>query len=336
MKTAIRLSLPRLKAQFMRRATVLLVAAAASFFGYNELPAAGEPAGRPLLEAHADLEPTHLERLLSPVRITEGRPGRLFLADHLARAVVELEDRGGEPAVVRALAVPGAPLGIAWARNLLFVGNASTQSVDVYLAATGQWLYSLGGQGAIGDPKDIAVDPRLGLVFVLDGQAGMVKVFRLSGRELLYTVSGPGTAQYDLQNPTAIALDPVLRELLVSDYGDPRLRWLPPSVKIFSYEGAPLSIISGRLGMLGQRFSRPQGLTVDGEGRILMTEAVAGEVQVLDRQSGALLGTIGEWGRDAGQLRLPLDVLVDRHQRAIVISNGNRRLEIFDLGGYAQ
>jgi sugar lactone lactonase YvrE len=320
----------------MRWATVLLAVAAASFLGYNELPETGEAAAGPLAEAHADLKSIHLERLLSPVRMTPGRPGRLFLTDHLAQAVVELENRGGEPAIVRALAVPGAPLGVAWARNLLFVGNASTQSVDVYLAATGRWLYSLGGQGAIADPKDIAVDPRMGLVFVLDGQAGVVKVFRLGGRELLYTVSGHGTAQYDLQNPTAIALDPVRQELLVSDYGDPRLRWLPPSVKIFSYEGAPLSIISGRLGMFGQRFSRPQGLTVAGEGRILMAEAVAGEVQVLDRHSGALLGTIGGWGRDTGQLRLPLDVLVDRHQRAIVLSNGNRRLEVFDLGGYAQ
>lgn len=273
--------------------------------------------------------------LLSPVRVAAGPKRTLFVSDFRAQKVFRLKASAGGVRIAEAFGVAGRPLGVAWARNRLFVGNASTGSVDVYQSRSGKWLYALGGQGAVGDPSDIALDPRRGLAFVLDGEEKTVKVFAMMKGDLRYTIAGPGLADHDLQNPTGIAVDPARREVLVSDYGDAAGSGPPPGVKIFSYDGTPVGFISGKSGMLAQRFSRPQGLAVDGEGRILLVDALAGEVLVVDRESGAVLETLGGLGSSPGELWLPLDVVVTGDLDLFVTNNRPRRVEFFRLGARA-
>jgi DNA-binding beta-propeller fold protein YncE len=332
------------------------------------------------------LEEVKPDSMRSPVRIAVGRKGRLFVSDYLAEAIFELEAHGDNARPRRALTVGGRPLGIAWAKgDRLLVGNAKRRSVDVYRASNGRYLYSLGGPGTFDEPTDIAVDPRRSIAFVLDSRARRVEAFRLKDGTPLGTIVGPGPDAADLQNPTGIAVDEVTGEVLVSDYGDPARTGVPPAVKIYSYEGGHLETISGKAGMLGQRFSRPQGLAVvnpaserwkrcggddveddegDGKGeredddeseegprashrrkcevivaggvRILVVDAVAGEVLVLDRETGELLGTLGGFGSDPGELWLPLDVAVDEKLTAYVTNNRPRRVEVFRLGGFGR
>ncbi len=277
-------------------------------------------------------EPPALRQLESPVRITSGRHGRVLVSDFLAQTLVEFRLKGTELYRRGELALDGPPLGVAFVTNQIFIGDAATGSVDVY-RANGKWLYALGGPGAFTDPTDIAADAHRDLVFVLDGRGRAIHVFDVKARASLRTISGPGLGEYDLQNPTAIAVDPRRREVLVSDYGEPTVRTAPPRIKIFSYDGAPLAAISGKQGMLGQRFSRPQGLAVDGAGHIFMVEAVAGEVQVLDRESGELVTTLGSFGTRPGELWLPLDIVLDENRNVLVTNNRPGRIEVYAGGG---
>ncbi|MFQ5747758.1 MAG: NHL repeat-containing protein [Gemmatimonadota bacterium] len=216
--------------------------------------------------------------------------------------------------------------------GLLLVGNAETGTVDVYRAASGKWLRALGGPGAVNDPTDIAVDASAGTVFVLDGRGARVLVFDLASGALVRTISGPGLAASDLQAPTGIAFDPARGEILVSDYGDPAMS-VPPAVKLFAPDGTYLTEISGKAGMLGQRFSRPQGLAVDAAGRILLVDALAGEVQVLDRATGSLQATLGGFGSGPGQLWLPLDVAIGLQGRIYVTNNRAGRVDELPAAG---
>jgi DNA-binding beta-propeller fold protein YncE len=175
------------------------------------------------------------------------------------------------------------------------------------------------------------VDTKRRLVFVLDGQGRTVLVYRMNG-DLRGTIGRRGTGTEALQNPTGLAVDPLRREVLISDYGDPRTSD-PPAIKIFSYGGAFVGAISGKSGMLGRRFSRPQGLAVDGADHVFVTEAVAGEVIVLDRETGATLKTLGALGVGPGELWLPLDVAVDSDLNVLVVNNRLGRIEIFERGG---
>lgn len=289
-----------------------------------------EPQAEPL-----DALPVAPGALQSPIRIALGGRGRLFVSDYNAETIVAFKARRGRVFSVGGLSLAGRPLGVAAVKNQLIVGNATAQSVDVYRIPNGKRLYTLAAPGTVTDPTDIAVDARLRLVFVLDGRGKSIKVFSLKERALVNTLSGPGLGAYDLQNPTGIAVDPTRREVLVSDYGKPG-DGVSPSIKIFTYDGYPVKRISGKAGMLGQRFSRPQGLAVDAAGRILMVDALAGEVQVLDRETGGLVETLGSFGSGPGELWLPLDVVVGLRQKVYVTNNRPRRVEVFSLGGPAQ
>jgi DNA-binding beta-propeller fold protein YncE len=240
----------------------------------------------------------------SPVRIAQGKKGRLYVSDYLTETIIELEAGPGAVYAAAAFTVPGKPLAVAWARgNRLLVGNSTTKSVDVYQATSGRWLYSLGGQGSVSDPSDIAIDAKRKYAFVVDGDAGVVKVFDLKRGFLVRTISGPGPGPSYLQNPTGIAVDETRQQVLVADYGDPDQPDSPPAVKVFSYDGTHVQTIAGKSGMLGARFSRPQGLAVAGSGRIFLVDALAGEILVLDRETGSVLATLGRRGSGPGELR---------------------------------
>jgi tripartite motif-containing protein 71 len=107
-----------------------------------------------------------------------------------------------------------------------------------------------------------------------------------------------------LANPTGIAVNPASQEVVVSDYGDSNL-YIKPRIQIFDYNGELVGTISGKLGMLGTRFSRPQGLAVDESGHVFMVDCYSGEIMAFDRYSGSLLKTLGGFGSEPGQLQFP-------------------------------
>ncbi len=310
-RTAL-VELDRMLSRFAQAALAIVVLGAC-----QETPVS-QPGPMTLL-GRGSLPPT--VELQSPLRIAHHN-GSFFVSDYLAGMVFEVEADLAGARITRAFDVSGPPLGVATAGQLLLVGNGETGSVDVYRAKNGKWLFSLNG---ITDPTDIAVDKRGRRAFVLDGRAGVVKVFDLKRGSLVGTISGPGLGEYDLTHATGIAYD--AGQVIVSDYGDPSLS-VPPRIKIFESDGSSVATFSGNA-----RFSRPQGLDVDSRGRIVVVDAVAGEVHVLDRESGATVGVVGSFGTNPGDLWLPLDVVVDDTDQALVTSNRTRRVEVFDLGG---
>ena len=95
--------------------------------------------------------------------------------------------------------------------------------------------------------------------------------------------------------------------------------------------------ISGKAGMMGNRFSKPQGLAVDDAGHIFLVDCWLGYVLVIDRASGGTLKTLGAYGTDPGQLALPLDVVVDLRSKDVAVTNNRpRRIEVFPKGGVVQ
>ncbi len=281
------------------------------------------------------LTATGQNRLGDPRRIAEGRHGQLVVSDD-ALGVVALDKQTLE--LVWSCPLPGSPFAVAEFHGLVFVGNTATQNVEVYRAKGGQgkleFLYNLGhseaGQpGFFQLPTDMAIDARQQLIFVLDSRAKSVKVFDVKGR-FLYAL--PPVGGFTLLSPSAIAVDGARGEVLVSDYGDPSGFFgvnAPARVAIYSYSGAHLGLIDGN-----KRFARPQGLAVDGLGRIYLAEALLGQVFVFDRYSGTVIRTLGSFGTGAGQLALPLDVVVDQKSGDVfVTSNISRRVEVFRGAG---
>jgi DNA-binding beta-propeller fold protein YncE len=262
----------------------------------------------------------------APVRIALTSNRDLLVSDYQQQMILRMD--GVNLAIHEAFRAEGRPLAIATdSEGRLYIGNETHQSVEVY-DPKGRYLYELGfAQGIVKVPNDMAIDASRGLVFVVDSQEKNVKVFDTQG-PFRSTISGPGPAPYQLAHPTGIALDEGRREVLVSDYGDPE-GGIPPRIQIYDYSGNYLGTISGE-----DRFSRPQGLAVDGSGRIFLVDCLLGQVLAFDRHTGALLKTLGSFGSDPGQLFLPLDLVLDDVSKDVFVTNNRPgRVEVFRGGG---
>ncbi len=265
------------------------------------------------------------QQLHSPIRLAMTPEGNLLVSDYQAGMIVAVDHKslkttGGFP-------VKGRPLGVAYARGHIYVGNASEECVEVY-ARGGRKLSRL--NGVIKQPTDITIDESQGLVFVVDGAEKNVSVFNLKGK---FIRSFPGSDPDDLVNPTGITLDPAAEEVFVSDYGD-RTKYVYPRIQVFDYHGNLLDTIKGKKGMFGVRFSRPQGLAVDDSGHVFMVDCYSGEIMAFDRYTGQTLKTMAGYGTDPGQLRLPLDIVIHPSSGDIYVTNNrSAAIEKFEKGG---
>lgn len=79
-------------------------------------------------------------------------------------------------------------------------------------------------------------------------------------------------------------------------------------------------------------FCYPFGLAVDRNDNIYIADAGNGRIQVY-HQSGYYLRTIGESGRDKGEMFCPRDVAVCELGKVYVADSGNHRVQVFDSNG---
>ncbi len=273
--------------------------------------------------------------LISPIRLAKANNGNLLVSDSRTRRIVELKK--GDLQVMRCFEVKGKPVAVAADGSKIYVGNTKTHRVEVY-RKNGRLLYTLGGEGyEFQRPVDIAIDKARGYVFVVDGGTKLVEVFDVSTDPvgtLLRTIPAGGADPDVLTNPTAIAVDTTRQEVIVSDYG--QLGVGHARVQIFDYAGNHLKSISGKAGMMSKRFSRPQGLAVDGQGHIFLVDCFIGRVLVLDRNTGATVKSLGTYGRSGapGEMALPLDVVIDSRTKDVFVTNNRLgRIEVFVKGG---
>jgi len=270
---------------------------------------------------------------VSPVRIAHGEAaGEILVSDSRLQAIISNTfDKKGRQVKI---SVPGRPVSVAYGWERYFVGNESTQTVDV-LNKKGRRLYTLGGKNfLIQRPSDMAVDIGQELVFVTDPINARVLVFHRDG-DLLNTL--PTAGQPPLYKPTGIAVDPVRGEVLVSDFGSGG----EATINIYDYSGALLAQIFGNAGCgwlscsTGPgNFSRPQGLVVNEQGLIYVVDSFRSQVLVFDRETLQGIEVIGVQGIDAGELLLPLDILIEPQSKDLyVTSNRTKSVEVFNGKG---
>lgn len=265
-----------------------------------------------------------LQSFKSPLRLALTSDGRVLVTDTRLRMVLAVDPVTLTPD--QGFKVSGKPLGVAATKKVIFVGNATKSTVEMFDAKRGTPQGSL-GPGVVDNPIDLAVDDRARLLFVLDGTAGDIKVFDTRGR-FEGTIAGPT----QLTTPMGLTVDPLRQEVLVSDWGPDGGN---ASIKIFGYDGMFIDEISGagRCGLLGcsDGFSRPGGLATDAQSRVYIADALLAQVVIFDRAAKKQIGALG----DRPILRVPTDVLVDENANVYVASNRTRTVEMF-AGGAAQ
>lgn len=276
--------------------------------------------------------------LAAPTRLATDADGVVLATDPVRGQVVARRADGSLALVKRDL---GHPTSIALdALGGVLVGDGRTGRVTVY---DRDWnaRYSLGGgDGEFGQPGDIAVDPQSGEIYVSDTVRHVVAVYSGAGvRQRLIGAPAPtdGLPAADglFRTPTGVAI--AGNELLVADQLNFRVQVFDKTSGTFLYclgNYQASSFVSPASGP-SRTFGMPQGLWVDTVGRLYVVDAYQGEVRVVDRSNGALIGSLGTLGEAPGALRVPSDVVIDRSGRLFVASTNNARLDLYGLDGYS-
>jgi DNA-binding beta-propeller fold protein YncE len=131
-----------------------------------------------------------------------------------------------------------------------------------------------------------------------------------------------GTNDGQLAFPRAVATDRA-GNIFVSEYG------LRERVQLFASSNATFLKTLGHDGTANGEFNRPEGLDVDGQGRLFVADSCNHRIQVFSGD-GKRLASYGSAGSDKGQLSYPYDVRVDEAGFQFVCEFGNSRIQVFD------
>ncbi|KNZ68552.1 NHL repeat containing protein [Thermincola ferriacetica] len=148
-------------------------------------------------------------------------------------------------------------------------------------------------------------------IYVVDQDAGNIKVFGLGGR--LAGVFGR------LRSPYGIAL--YGGNFYVSDMGTGQ-------IVIFSKTGKQL----GTLKIKGQKGMVPGGLLVDGK-YLYIADVYQSRILVCDLPQRRIIRTMGSFGTGRGQLKYPHGMAVDKAGNLYVADSGNNRIVVFNKNG---
>ncbi len=209
----------------------------------------------------------------------------------------------------------GAPLGVAWAGNRLFVTDAQRHEV-IELSGDGQYRGRFGRE-VLRRPVGITYSPQRNRLYVVDGGAHCVTVFDLAGK-LIRNIGQYGAGPGEFNFPTHICCSG--DRLLVTDSGNFR-------VQLLDLDGACIRTI-GKKGDGAGDFALPKGVAFDSDGHLYVVDAQFENVQIFD-VLGQLLMAFGEEGRGLGEFSLPAGISIDKDDRIWVAEAGNRRLQVF-------
>jgi len=173
-----------------------------------------------------------------------------------------------------------------------------------------------------GKPVGLSVHPD-GRVFVADTHYNRVLVYDLSGNPLGgFGSEGVGDGQFQL--PTDVAVD-AEGFVYVSEYhqNDRITKWSPDLQFVQAIGEEPIE---------GKRLSRPAGMDIDDEQTLWVADACNHRI-VRFSLEGAVLSTIGGFGRGAGEMRYPYDVNVTPEGDLLVCEYGGDRLQWFSKDG---
>jgi DNA-binding beta-propeller fold protein YncE len=131
-----------------------------------------------------------------------------------------------------------------------------------------------------------------------------------------------GTNDGQLAFPRAVATDRA-GNIFVSEYG------LRERVQLFAPSNATFLQTIGHDGTANGEFNRPEGLDVDGQGRLFVADSCNHRIQVFSGD-GKWLASYGRAGNGKGQLSYPYDVRVDEAGFQFVCEFGNSRIQVFD------
>ncbi|MDH4099376.1 MAG: FG-GAP-like repeat-containing protein [Nitrospirota bacterium] len=277
-----------------------------------------------------------------PQRVSVSPGGVAYVTDAGTEEVEIVDSDGNKSGSIHGTGVPRGVKALFNGNLLVGYTSESGGYVSLY-SSTGSFIKYIGdGVGQFAMPTAITVDPSNGNIYVVDSIRNTVYIFDANGNYLSqFGEYGPG--YYDATGfhnqfdyPVAITFDAVRREVLVGDQGNYRVKVFNPAgnyLRQFGKEGLDGSWIFGPVNperLIG-RFSKLQGLTVDGQSQVYVVDSFQCAVQVFDSASGNALTVFSDYGKGSGQLKTPVDITIDGMNRLFLADWNNSRLAVYQV-----
>jgi tripartite motif-containing protein 2/3/tripartite motif-containing protein 71 len=256
--------------------------------------------------------------------VTDAKVGSVFIYD--SNLVLTRELKG--------LAVP---LGIAVnSSGHILVGNGKRNNVEVYNPDTGEKLATF-GENELETPTSIMLDSQ-DMVYVSDARSNTIYVYD-SAYDLIANIGEPGRDLHQLRAPSNAHLSSNENELFILDRlnrrvqvfdavnSDPEAGWLR-NFGFAGTEGQNCNWFTGECETPGApAFTRIQAMDIDNLGRLHVVDAFHAAITMFDSQTGEFLTTYGTYGPDEGQLKGPVDIIVET-DRVLVLDGGKNTIEV--------
>lgn len=261
-------------------------------------------------------------RLLKPYGVTIDDSGRLYVSD-IGRIFV-FDRRAHKLSFFEDGGRPKRPLGMFYDKkdSLIYVADGEMNRVFVF-SMDGKIILEIGQHDELLRPGGVVIDSVRNRVYVTNTGKHTVSVFNTQG-QFIGNIGTRGSGPGEFNFPTQIAIDKK-GNIYVVDTGNFRIQILEPGEDFMTFikEVGSYGTAYGQLG-------RPKGISLDKDGNIYVTDAMFHGVTVFNRDGKCLLAW-GKRGWKPGLFELPAGIHIDEDGFIYVVSQGNARLDIFEV-----
>jgi DNA-binding beta-propeller fold protein YncE len=219
------------------------------------------------------------QRLVSPVAVTVGGAGKIYVADSYLGKVLIFDPDGNLTGSVGSASFQ-RPAGVAFDEVLdrLYVADSAAHRIWI-LSGQGKMQGSIGGHGSqegeFNYPTHVALD-RNGTLYVTDSLGFRIQMFSRTGR-IVGSFGHHGDATGDFAAPKGVGVDSEGHVYVVDALFD--------AVQIFDRAGH-LLLGFGQRGLAPGQFWLPSGLFIDEKDRIYVADSYNQRVQVFQYIAG--------------------------------------------------
>jgi hypothetical protein len=290
-------------------------------------------AGR--LSAHSALMPDFellnpvTDRLRAPTAVALDSQEKIYITESVENRLRVFSQSGNYLKTLNGLS---EPLGVAVdPKGRIYVGNRVGKNVVAY-DQDFTFLFKFGsGDGEVSQPTSIAVYGER--IYVVDSKEDMVKVYHPDGSfNFSFGSTGRGDGQFNF--PTSIVVDEISEELIVLDRQH-RLSWMGSGqgarIQVFDLNGT-FKRSFGEYGVGDGKLSKAVGVSIDGSGRIYVSDTFQHIVNVYDSY-GTFLGAINDVN---SQFRTPLGLVMGKSNRLFIASLYTGKVEVYGVDQYTQ